>query len=120
MGSSVLKLFQSGTAKAMQDAPWHSASPQLGQGANMALLDALALALSLARNKTINAALAEAIALRRQHVRLSMKSILKWLGGVVGALLLAAVSIITSTSYEIARANGMSYVPAPVTAAKAV
>jgi len=49
-----------------------------------------------------------------------MKSSLKWSGGVVGALLLAAAPIITSTSYEMARANGMSYVPATVTAAKAV
>ncbi len=49
---------------------WHSASPQLGQGANMALLDAWALALALAQNKTINAALSETIALRRRHVRL--------------------------------------------------
>jgi len=49
---------------------WHSASPQLGQGANMALLDAWALAMGLARNETIAAALAEAIALRRWHVHL--------------------------------------------------
>jgi 2-polyprenyl-6-methoxyphenol hydroxylase-like FAD-dependent oxidoreductase len=49
---------------------WHSASPQLGQGANMALLDAWALAMGLARNEAIDAALAEAITLRRRHVRL--------------------------------------------------
>lgn len=49
---------------------WHSASPQLGQGANMALLDAWALALAMARHHEIAPALAEAVALRSGHVRL--------------------------------------------------
>ena len=49
---------------------WHSASPQLGQGANMALLDAWALATGLSRHETVGPALAEAVALRRRHVRL--------------------------------------------------
>ena len=49
---------------------WHSASPQLGQGANMALLDAWALALALAARPERDAALAHAVALRRRHVRL--------------------------------------------------
>lgn len=49
---------------------WHSASPQLGQGANMALLDAWALATALSRHQDIRPALAEAIALRRRHVQL--------------------------------------------------
>jgi 2-polyprenyl-6-methoxyphenol hydroxylase-like FAD-dependent oxidoreductase len=49
---------------------WHSASPQLGQGANMALLDAWALARGLARNEAVDAALAETVASRRRHVRL--------------------------------------------------
>jgi 2-polyprenyl-6-methoxyphenol hydroxylase-like FAD-dependent oxidoreductase len=49
---------------------WHSASPQLGQGANMALLDAWALATGLSRHEAIEPALSEAIALRRGHVRL--------------------------------------------------
>lgn len=49
---------------------WHSASPQLGQGANMALLDAWALATGLSRHRAIGPALAEAIALRRRHVQL--------------------------------------------------
>ncbi len=44
---------------------WHSASPQPGQGANMALLDAYALALAL---RTGGAA--DAIRLRRRHVAL--------------------------------------------------
>ncbi len=47
---------------------WHSASPQLGQGANMALLDAWATARALARNEAIDAALRDAVALRRRHV----------------------------------------------------
>jgi salicylate hydroxylase len=49
---------------------WHSASPQLGQGANMALLDAYALAMALRGAEDIDAALAKAVDLRRSHVRL--------------------------------------------------
>jgi 2-polyprenyl-6-methoxyphenol hydroxylase-like FAD-dependent oxidoreductase len=49
---------------------WHSTSPQLGQGANMALLDAYALALALQGNDNLADALARAIRLRRGHVRL--------------------------------------------------
>ena len=49
---------------------WHSASPQLGQGANMALLDAYALARALRRPGPVDAAIGHAIAARRRHVRL--------------------------------------------------
>lgn len=49
---------------------WHSASPQLGQGANMALLDAWALALGLQTATTLPVALRHAHALRAEHVRL--------------------------------------------------
>lgn len=49
---------------------WHSASPQLGQGANMALLDAVALARSLAMRPTIADALAAYAAARRFHIGL--------------------------------------------------
>lgn len=49
---------------------WHAASPQLGQGANMALLDAWALALALARNAEVSEALQAYLRLRRGHVRL--------------------------------------------------
>jgi 2-polyprenyl-6-methoxyphenol hydroxylase-like FAD-dependent oxidoreductase len=49
---------------------WHSASPQLGQGANMALLDAYALALALRHARDVPSALADAVAMRRRHVRL--------------------------------------------------
>lgn len=48
---------------------WHSASPQLGQGANMALLDAYALSLGLRAHPQVDAAIAHAVALRRGHVR---------------------------------------------------
>lgn len=48
----------------------HSTSPQLGQGANMALLDALALERALTRYGNIDQALAEYARMRRVHVRL--------------------------------------------------
>lgn len=56
---------------------WHSASPQLGQGANMALLDAWALARGLAAADELTTGIAHAIALRRRHVRLYQA--LSWL-----------------------------------------
>src|SRR6185436_9875384 len=49
---------------------WHSASPQLGQGANMALLDAYALSLALRKHGDVADALAEVVRLRRWHVQL--------------------------------------------------
>jgi 2-polyprenyl-6-methoxyphenol hydroxylase-like FAD-dependent oxidoreductase len=49
---------------------WHSASPQLGQGANMALLDAWALARALREEDDLDSALRRSVALRRSHVRL--------------------------------------------------
>lgn len=48
---------------------WHSASPQLGQGANMALLDAWALAKGLENAADVAEGVRQAIALRRRHVR---------------------------------------------------
>lgn len=48
----------------------HSTSPQLGQGANMALLDVLALARSLENASTVNEALNAYATMRRWHVRL--------------------------------------------------
>ena len=48
----------------------HSTSPQLGQGANMALLDAAALAHMLARHHDTSAALAAYAQARRRHVQL--------------------------------------------------
>ena len=49
----------------------HSTSPQLGQGANMALLDARALYLGLRdKGNDLDAALAHYAGLRRNHVRL--------------------------------------------------
>ena len=49
---------------------WHSASPQLGQGANMALLDAWALTVGLAQSDDLDQALGVAISMRRRHVQL--------------------------------------------------
>lgn len=47
---------------------WRSTSPQLGQGANMALLDAHALAMSLRAEPDVAAALARTVAVRRAHI----------------------------------------------------
>ncbi|MFV0625640.1 FAD-dependent oxidoreductase [Sphingomonas sp. ac-8] len=49
---------------------WHSASPQLGQGANMALMDAYALRQGLRGAGTVAEGLSRTVALRRRHVRL--------------------------------------------------
>ncbi len=49
---------------------WHCTSPQLGQGANMALLDALALARALETQSNLDAALGEYERLRLWHIRL--------------------------------------------------
>lgn len=49
---------------------WHAASPQLGQGANMALLDAWALSMALTKTPDVDAALAAFVKCRRAHVRL--------------------------------------------------
>lgn len=49
---------------------WHSASPQLGQGANMALLDAWALGRGLAGATSVCEALESTVGLRRRHVRI--------------------------------------------------
>ena len=46
---------------------WRSTSPQLGQGANMALLDAHALGLALRAEPDVASALARAVRLRRAH-----------------------------------------------------
>lgn len=47
---------------------WHSASPQLGQGANMALLDAWALTKGLTEKNSVDEAVRHGIRLRRRHV----------------------------------------------------
>jgi 2-polyprenyl-6-methoxyphenol hydroxylase-like FAD-dependent oxidoreductase len=49
---------------------WHSASPQLGQGANMALLDALALSRALAVHRDIPMALGAYARARLMHIRI--------------------------------------------------
>ncbi len=47
----------------------HRASPQLGQGANMALLDAWALAVTLRETTDVATALQRYVALRQRHLR---------------------------------------------------
>lgn len=49
---------------------WHCTSPQLGQGANMALLDALALDRALAAQDDLDIALGEYARMRLWHIRL--------------------------------------------------
>jgi 2-polyprenyl-6-methoxyphenol hydroxylase-like FAD-dependent oxidoreductase len=56
----------------------HAMSPQLGQGANMALLDAQALAIALQREANIDAALAAYTRVRRAHVPI-YQFISRWL-----------------------------------------
>ncbi len=56
------------TALARVGDSYHCASPQLGQGANMALLDAAALAQALAAQDDVGLALAEYARLRALHV----------------------------------------------------
>jgi salicylate hydroxylase len=56
---------------------WHSTSPQLGQGANMALLDAYAVARALREARSVAEALDRTVALRRFHVR--MFQFLSWM-----------------------------------------
>ncbi|WP_454813426.1 FAD-dependent oxidoreductase [Labrys neptuniae] len=48
---------------------WHQTSPQLGQGANMALLDAAALADALTLHADIDKALPAFVRMRRDHIR---------------------------------------------------
>ena len=49
---------------------WHSASPQLGQGANMALLDAFALARGMASGGGVSECIAHAASLRSRHIKI--------------------------------------------------
>ncbi|MEM7327148.1 MAG: NAD(P)/FAD-dependent oxidoreductase [Pseudomonadota bacterium] len=49
---------------------WHAASPQLGQGANMALLDAWALAQAIRQSPDVPQALSSYLKMRQLHVRL--------------------------------------------------
>jgi 2-polyprenyl-6-methoxyphenol hydroxylase-like FAD-dependent oxidoreductase len=49
---------------------WHSTSPQLGQGVNVALLDAWALVFALRQRESVADALSLAVSLRAGHVRL--------------------------------------------------
>lgn len=49
---------------------WHCTSPQLGQGANMALLDALALSRALETQSDVHVALGEYARMRLWHIRL--------------------------------------------------
>lgn len=56
---------------------WHAASPQLGQGANMALLDAYALTKALEEQASVEAALVDYQQLRRLHV--GLYQLMTWL-----------------------------------------
>jgi 2-polyprenyl-6-methoxyphenol hydroxylase-like FAD-dependent oxidoreductase len=47
----------------------HCTSPQLGQGANMGLVDAYALAVALARHPDVGNAIGAYLAARRRHIR---------------------------------------------------
>ncbi len=68
-GHHTLALPVAGRLAVIGDAA-HATSPQLGQGANMALMDAAALAAALQANDDLAEALASYARLRRWHVRL--------------------------------------------------
>jgi 2-polyprenyl-6-methoxyphenol hydroxylase-like FAD-dependent oxidoreductase len=68
-GHHTLK-FPAGRRLAIIGDAAHSTSPQLGQGANMALLDAAALAHALGKTRDVEDALALYSRSRRRHVRL--------------------------------------------------
>lgn len=57
---------------------WHATSPQLGQGANNALLDAYGLTLALRRTKDLNDALEDYAIMRTPHVQI-FQSMSLWL-----------------------------------------
>ncbi len=48
---------------------WHATSPQLGQGANMALLDAASLCAALAREPSVSDAIVRHLRQRQLHIR---------------------------------------------------
>lgn len=48
---------------------WHATSPQLGQGANMALLDAASLVTAMEQSKSTDDALTRHVRQRRMHIR---------------------------------------------------
>ena len=64
---AVLRRFAQGRVAWLGDAA-HAMSPQLGQGANMALLDAYRLSQALERARDVDAALAQYDRERRRHV----------------------------------------------------
>jgi 2-polyprenyl-6-methoxyphenol hydroxylase-like FAD-dependent oxidoreductase len=64
----VMPVFHRGNVAFLGDAA-HAMSPQLGQGANLALLDAAALADALRAHGDIPVALAAYTAARRRHIR---------------------------------------------------
>jgi 2-polyprenyl-6-methoxyphenol hydroxylase-like FAD-dependent oxidoreductase len=73
----VLRYPAAGRVVAIGDAA-HAMSPQLGQGVNMALLDATSLADALASNDTIEAALRDHAEQRRRHLAVYQR-LSRWL-----------------------------------------
>lgn len=111
----------------------HSTSPQLGQGANMALLDAMALSLAIEESKSIVDAMRRYTQLRSAHVKLfqlasqlftpmyqSDSNILPWLRDTIAAPL-SRLSIMQRllarlvTGLTIQPLRGKSFVPAKIT-----
>jgi 2-polyprenyl-6-methoxyphenol hydroxylase-like FAD-dependent oxidoreductase len=77
----------------------HSTSPQLGQGANQGLIDAVVLADALAHAPDLGAALALYARLRRRHVRFYQQASA------------ALTGFFQSDSWTLARARDLSFAP---------
>ena len=101
----VHRRWYEGSALLIGDAA-HAMSPQLGQGANMALLDAGALANSLAQHDSIAAALAHFDRTRREHVKI-YQFVSRWLTPMFQSDALFAAWLRDTFLYPVGRIPGI-------------
>ncbi|NJR44078.1 FAD-dependent monooxygenase [bacterium] len=86
----------------------HSMSPQLGQGANMALLDAQALAAALSHHQVLSIALAEYDQRRQAHVRMYQR-LSRWLTPLFQSNSSLAAWLRDLSFYPVSRLPGLRY-----------